>query len=131
MKLRITQNSIRIRIRKSELATLQDNLIIEDFVKFPGSDTIFKYALEMNDARKSVSANMSGSELTVSLPNQTAKDWMGTNTVGIESQIPLADGEQLHILIEKDFPCLDRPNENKSDTFWELASENTNDSDNC
>jgi len=48
---------------------------------------------------------------------------MTSDQVGIEYNIPLDGATYLHILIEKDFPCLDREQEDKSDTFWELAQE--------
>lgn len=131
MKLRLTHNSIRIRIRKSELATLKDNLVIQEQVRFLGNEKPFKFSLNIRNSVKEVTANMAGCELMLSLPTKIATNWMASETVGIETHIDLGDDDTLHLLIEKDFPCLDRPNENKSDTFWELASENTDHSDKC
>lgn len=128
MKLRLTHNSIRIRIRKSELTTLSENKLIEDTVKFPLSTDVFSYTLSISKEKNDLTAEFIESNITVIIPKQIAKDWINTNTVGIERHIDLADDEKLHVLIEKDFPCLDRPNEDKSDTFWELASDNP---DNC
>ena len=123
MKLRITHNSIRIRIRKSELVTLSENSLIAETVKFPMSTTVFSFALAIDSEAQDLTAQMSGSDLQISLPSKIAQDWMNTNQVGIENDLNLSDDEKLHVLIEKDFPCLDRPNEDKSDTFWELASD--------
>ena len=41
--------------------------------------------------------------------------------VGFEVFIPLNGTGKLHLLIEKDFPCKDRPEEDQSDFFQDLA----------
>lgn len=122
MKLRTTHNSIRIRIRKSELATLQQKQLIEESINFPNG-VLFKFALTISPSAKSVDAALTDNNLVVSIPSEQATAWITTNEVGIETNLSLSNDEQLHVLIEKDFPCLDRPEEDKSDTFWELAPE--------
>ncbi len=120
MKIRMTQNSIRIRVRKSELQTLQQNQIIGESVTFLDG-TVLKFGLKIDKNSSIVGATMDQQGLFLFIPTKEAHQWIQTNQVGIESTINLADGEKLHLLIEKDFPCLDRENEDKSDTFWELA----------
>ena len=122
MKLRTTFNSIRIRIRKSELETLQKTNLVEESIKFP-TNTLFKFALAVDEKATAVNATLEDNYLKLSIPKQEANEWISTNQVGIETHIDLSGNEQLHLLIEKDFPCLDRPEEDKSDTFWELAPE--------
>ena len=122
MKLRCTHNSIRIRIRKSEIALLQEKQIIEEGIRFP-TGVLFKFALTINKEIDAVTAKLENSQLIVSIPTTAANNWINTNTVGIETAIQVPENEQLHLLIEKDFPCLDREEEDKSDTFWELAPE--------
>lgn len=123
MKLRTTHNSIRVRIRKSELAELQKSYLIEESIRFP-SGIVFKFAISVNEETKQLKASLSDNYLELSIPKKQAVHWITTNEVGIETNLNLDDNEQLHVLIEKDFPCLDRPEEDKSDTFWELAPEN-------
>lgn len=122
MKLRTTFNSIRIRIRKSELATLQEKHRVEESIRFP-TGVVFKFVLSINEEASSVNAVLEDNHLNLSIPKEQAMKWITTNEVGIETHIALPNNEQLHLLIEKDFPCLDRPEENKADTFWELAPE--------
>ena len=122
MKLRTTHNSIRIRIRKSELALLEQKQVVEESIRFPNG-VLFKFILKIDTTVSELTASLVNNDLVLSMPQQSAKNWINTNEVGIESYINLSSEEQLHLLIEKDFPCLDRPNENKSDTFWELAPE--------
>jgi len=122
MKLRCTENSIRLRIRKSELTQLAKERRVEEKIRF-GKDVTLTFALQISDAVQHVSANFTNNNLVISLPKAKAIEWMNSNVVGIEVNNVVADDQNLHILIEKDFPCLDRPEEDKSDTFWELAPE--------
>ena len=123
MKLRTTYNSIRIRVRKSELLTLQKEHRIEESIRFP-SNTTFKFAVEIRENIEHIQASLDNHNLVLSISRQEAAQWINSNQVGIEANLELEDKEQLHVLIEKDFPCLDRENEDKSDTFWDLASTN-------
>ena len=128
MKLRTTHNSIRIRVRKSELERLRQDEAIEESIVFP-NNSAFKFALVIEDIDQDLSAALQDNYLKLSIAKATAKQWINTSGVGIESTITLPKGEALHLLVEKDFPCLDRENEDKLDTFWELASDNK--PDNC
>ena len=127
MKLRTTHNSIRIRIRKSELDILKNKGIVEESVQFP-TGLQFKFALVIHQEKEGVNATFVENNLVLSIASKEAKQWINTNQVGIETNLDLPNAEQLHLLIEKDFPCLDRANEDKSDTFWELAPDTP---DNC
>lgn len=120
MKIRTTHNSIRYRLRKSEIDTLKEKGVIVESVSFPNGLEL-KSELHISDLITSCEAGFDGNSIKISLPRDIATQWMKTNQVGIEEDLALPDGAQLHILVEKDFPCLDRPDEDKSDTFWELA----------
>ena len=120
MKLRCTTNSIRIRIRKSELDVLAKKQIIEDHVQF-GHSKAFSFGLSIQSDAEQVGAWFKEGYLGVVLPLKTAQNWINSNEVRIEVNNVISDQEQLHILVEKDFPCTDRENEDKSDTFWELV----------
>lgn len=120
MKLRITNNSIRIRIRKSELLQLAKETIVSDYVNF-GENIVFSFALRLDGSLEEVKGTFSENRIVVAIPESIAKDWMEGEEVGIETYTDTSPNEKLHILIEKDFPCLDRENEDKSDTFWELV----------
>ena len=125
MKLRCVHNSIRIRIKKSELAELDSEGIITETVSFGGT-TMFAYTLAVDALRDEVNAEYIDNLLAVHIPLVQAQKWITTNEVGIEVNKELDNGERLHILIEKDFPCVDRVDEDKSDTFTELATKKPN-----
>lgn len=124
MKIRMTTNSIRLRLRKSDLAKLQDKKILLDKVMFP-NQVIFAFALSITESN-SINANFEQGQLLVSIPKPIATQWIESEEVGIETDVKLNDTDLLHILIEKDFPCLDREEENKEDTFWELSGDKPN-----
>lgn len=122
MKLRCTHNSIRIRVRKSDLDKLDQEGQVKEQINL-GGNVIFEFSLNKASSTKIITANLQGSLLSVSLPESSAHHWIHSNEVGMEITQALSKDESLHILIEKDFPCTDRENEDKSDTFWELAGD--------
>ena len=93
-------------------------LLVDDY---PMVNDGLRLCLETRDNIDVVDAKMEDNELILSLSHQEAEQWIKTDQVGIETTINLSNNDRLHILIEKDFPCLDRPQEDKSDTYWELA----------
>ena len=99
--------------------------MITETVNFPAGSA-FSYALAISSSIEQVQATYEKNQMCISIPVTIASQWMNTNEVGIHADIPLPNGEALSILIEKDFPCNDREDEDKSDTFWELVSEETN-----
>ena len=119
MKLRCTNNSLRLRVRKSDLDTLQQEGIIAESLTF-APQIHFRFSLKISPDLAEVKAIFENNEIRVLLPIQQAQTWINTNQVGIQVTQPV-DSEALDILIEKDFPCDDRPNEDKNDTFWELS----------
>ena len=121
MKLRCIQNSIRLRLRKSDINALATAGIIREEVWFPGGEG-FTFSLAISNQNPKVSVHFETSDLRVLLPENMAKAWIDSNQVGIERYIDLPfNKSHLHVLIEKDFPCKDRVNEDKADTFTELA----------
>jgi hypothetical protein len=121
MKIRMTTNSIRLRLRKSDIADLQKSRILTDEVAFPSHNT-FSFAISITTS-DSINASFTQSQILISIPTKIATHWIESNEVGIETHLAFNENNCLHILIEKDFPCLDREEENKEDTFWELSGD--------
>jgi hypothetical protein len=116
MKFRATTNSIRIRVRKSDLEQLTTTGKIYEEVSFPGGDK-WSYGLLING--DDLTARMKDNTIIISIPKAAAMAWINSNEVGIEHHLPLDSNEKLHLLIEKDFPCKTRE-EDLADTFFEL-----------
>ena len=122
MKLRFENNSIRFRIRKSELLHLKQHGFVRDEVAFPNA--VFTYELRITDIPE-VTPELSSNKITVHIPLIKANHWLDTEEVGIYRLIDIDKDEALDIIIEKDFPCKDRPEEDKSDTFTELVDKDS------
>ena len=121
MKLRCVENSIRLRLKKSDIQQLRTSGTVSVGLHF-GQQRAFTYSLVIDETAETTNARLEQSTLLVCLPRAVAHHWIDSQEVGIEHRQPVDDHHELHILIEKDFPCLDRENEDKSDTFFELAT---------
>ena len=119
MKLRIEGNSIRLRVKKSDLNRLHTEGVVHEIVSFIKGFN-FHYELKMDEKASNIDAVFTHSTITISIPLSIANEWINSETVGLENT--LENG--LFILIEKDFPCKTRENENKDDTFQELMKNN-------
>ena len=96
---------------------------MEEYLAFDGSSKL-TYQLLVDDNVMHPTSYFDDGILQVKLPKKEATTWMNTNQVGIEHEHEIDNGERMHLLIEKDFPCIDREDEDKEDTFQELAEEN-------
>lgn len=122
MKIRCEQNSIRLRLRRSELVQLRVEKWIETAIHFPDGKT-FTWELLLDEGLPEIAARFDNSKVQIRVPADMAHRWMDAQEVSIERFQPLGAGAALHVLIEKDFPCKDRPGEDKSDFFSELMEE--------
>ena len=117
MKLRIRDNSIRVRLTRGEVDALRDNGVVSARTGFPGSRE-FQYCVESSPASVIPGAFFSDNVVTVRLPETTVLAWANSERVSIAGEQRLDDGEQLMILVEKDFACLaPRESEDESDMF--------------
>ena len=121
MKIRCEQDSIRLRLRKSELGQLRNEHKLSTTVHIPGGKSLV-WELVLDDTSSDITADLESHVLKVVLPLKDALQWMDTETVGLEAFVPNGTPHQLHLLVEKDFPCKDRPEEDKLDFFTELAA---------
>ena len=117
MKLRLEKNTIRFRVRKSDLELLNHQGFVQESVQFP--NTVFMYQLRVSGEGEPA-AEFSRNSITATIPASMATAWMKTEEVGIY-HVQHINNQTLEITIEKDFPCKDRLEEDRSDTFIELA----------
>ena len=123
MKMRCVQNSIRLRLRKSEIEELGKGATIIEEVGFPGETSSLSFSLKMADKTSDIQATCIDHQIQITIPQTQATSWINSNQVGIETFLSLQNTQQLQVLIEKDFPCKDRENEDKNDLFGDLAEE--------
>lgn len=117
MKLRVLDNSIRLRLSRTEVETVATEGLVRGRVRFAGSYT-FDYVLESSPATVKPEAHLSNNVLTVRVPQMDIENWAASDQVAIRSEQVLDDGEELKILVEKDFHCLSpREGEDESDMY--------------
>ena len=117
MKLRIRDNSIRLRLERGEVDVLRDSGLVAARTGFPGGRE-FRYAVESSPASVNPGAFFSDVTLTVRLPETVVLGWASSAQVSIVGEQRLDDGSVLNILVEKDFACLaPRDGEDDADMF--------------
>jgi hypothetical protein len=118
MKMRINGNSLRLRVSRSEVTRLLKQDRLEETIHFaPEAGATLIYALEQSPAVDAPTTRYSHNAVTVLIPADQARVWCTTDQVGIEKDIDLGRFGTLTLLIEKDFACLDRSDEENEDTF--------------
>jgi hypothetical protein len=118
MKLRIKGNSLRLRISRSEADRLLQQERLEETIHFaPQADAKLTYALEQASSVNELTVRYAQGEVTVLLPSALAHTWCSTDMVGIAERVSLGTFGSLELLLEKDFACLDRNQEENLDTF--------------
>ena len=115
MKIRIKGNSIRLRLSKSEVACFVSTGYLEEQTFF--GDNTFVYALQASGNGDELTATFEGGKITVLIPGMMIDDWPGNTTVGFSSHQQLTGMNSLHLLVEKDFICLDETTEDQSDHY--------------
>jgi hypothetical protein len=118
MKLRIKGNSLRLRVSRPEVVRLLAGECLEETIHFaPETRAKFTYALQQDPSVSRPTVQYEESNVTILIPIDQANTWAVTDQVGIAEDIRLGDLGTLALLIEKDFACLDRSEEDNVDTF--------------
>ena len=86
---------------------------LQTSVHFPDGQ-VFAWELALQEHTTDIEARFSEGRIHVQVSEAQALLWMDSETVGMERFVPIGNGAALQILIEKDFPCKDRPDEDKS-----------------
>ena len=117
MKLRLLNNSIRIRFQQKELEALHREGIIESTTRLgPTDDQQFRYVLRKDIGAKPLDAALENNCLTIGIAPSAIDALINTDLVGVSTNHEPAAGEMLYILVEKDFKCL-TPRAGEEDAF--------------
>ncbi len=126
MKLRIRGDSMRLRLKRSEVDQFAAGTSIVEETHFPGA--VLTYRLDVSE-NSNVSATFDNGVLVVSLPKSTVLDWASTDEVSLFAEQKLSGSGALSLLIEKDFKCLEpghhRDCEDDEDTFPHPGAQST------
>lgn len=109
MKIRIKGNSLRYRLSKSDVERFCSVGYLEETTNFGNQQLI--YALQKG-GHDGLEATFDSNKITVTMPATMAKEWEQTDKVGFDGI-----DNQLSLLIEKDFQCLDNVAEDQSDNY--------------
>ena len=116
MKLRVRHNSIRFRLGQSEVESLWKTGACRETIDFPGGAQL-EYMLAASASGKLV-ARFADGVVTVIIPRDELNAWHSRDHIGIRASIDVSTTENLLVLIEKDFRCIDeRVDEDQSDAF--------------
>jgi hypothetical protein len=118
MKLRIKGNSLRLRVSRSELAHLQAGGRIEETIRFAEApEAKLTYALESAAQSSPLRVRYGFHDVTVILSERQVYIWKAESEVGVYSKLDIGSAGSLDVIVEKDFACLDRSDEENRDTF--------------
>ena len=118
MKLRLLEDSIRLRLSRSEVAAADEQGLVEGRTHFPDG-SVFTFALEALRSGSDASACYARDRLVVKLPAAEISAWANDDTaVSLHGELNLPVGGSLKLLVEKDFRCVTpRGDEDQSDLF--------------
>ncbi|MEY8021792.1 hypothetical protein AB8P51_13230 [Muriicola sp. SD30] len=114
MKIRIKGNSVRFRLTRSEVEELCSEGYIKETTHFPGST--FNYAVKKSN-REEIHASFEEGIITLHVDADQLKGWASNEQVGFEALQQIDPETSLHLLLEKDFVCLDERLEDQSDNY--------------
>lgn len=115
MKIRIRGNSIRFRLTKSEVKELCETGRCSETTNF--GKGLFTYAVRVDDTVQQLQASLQPHGISMLVPPRLLNGWDQNEHVGFEDVVGLKYGEELHLLLEKDFVCLDERREDESDNY--------------
>lgn len=118
MKLRLLDDSIRLRLSRDEVVAADERGRVEGQTRFPDG-TVFKFALEALNNASAASASYTRDRMVVTLPAPNISAWAKDDTaVSLRGEAQLPHGGHLKILVEKDFRCVTpRTDEDQSNLF--------------
>jgi hypothetical protein len=115
MKIRIKGNSLRYRLTRPEVERFSKTGSVEERVNF--GPVALSYALCRTEAGE-LSATLKDNRIVLYLPAALVDEWVHTDKVGFDHRMPLNGTEDtLYLLVEKDYTCLDKVEEDQSDHY--------------
>lgn len=116
MKIRICDDSIRLRLERDEVEQVGSGATVTCATHFPDGGQ-FRYCLGVGDVA-TATASFEGGCIQLTLPHAVARHWAQDDTeVSIDVLQSLTEGS-LRLLVEKDFECLEpRAGEDQANRF--------------
>lgn len=108
MKLRLEDNTLRLRLSLEEVAAFRQDGRLETVVPLgPSVSDRLIYALQRDEMVTDSELGMSytAGRVVVRLPPAVADTWASSEEVSLRGTVAVADNQVVHILVEKDLGC--------------------------
>jgi hypothetical protein len=117
MKVRISGNKIRFRLKEPEVRKFQQRGTISEVLEF-GNDQgeQLKFTLSTTQDQQ-VSIQFQSNETTILIPKAQADDWALSDLIGFDHEVETGKGKTISILVEKDFVCMDGREEDNAGSY--------------
>ena len=117
MKVRISGNSIRFRLKQSEVKQFQQTGEIKQVTSF-GIQPEDKLSFVLKETpSKNYMIRYQVNMVILEVPATVSNEWTATELIGFEETIDTGRGAAIKILVEKDFECLDGSDTENEDAF--------------
>jgi hypothetical protein len=116
MKLRIHENSLRLRLTQKEVAQLRHSGRVGAAICF-APDRTLSYSIEIVPDSQQVSVVLDENAIRVAIPTAIAIQWADSDDVSIQGSQAVKESPELQLLIEKDFQCLHRTAAQEPDAY--------------
>lgn len=116
MKMRIKDNSIRLRLTKTDVDDLRNKKTVGSKTVVSSSE-MFQYSLQVSSEVKNISAQFIDGKISVSISAEMANILTETNEITVKGHQENGEAEKLFLLIEKDLQCLDQTEESQDDMY--------------
>lgn len=115
MKIRIKGDSVRFRLTQSEVKSLSTNGEIYDSTNFGGQ--IFSYGVILKSDADKLRISFENNRVILEMPETTGLVWFENEIITYDHTLKTTSGNELYLLLEKDFTCLDNTIEDQSDNY--------------
>ncbi|MDJ0367730.1 hypothetical protein QMK33_21500 [Hymenobacter sp. H14-R3] len=109
MKLRLEENSLRLRLSEAEVAQFASTGRVAYTIIFgPEAGQTLEYALEQlpaTDPTLAVRVRYAAGALAIEVPAKLAEEWTSTEKNGFSERVRVAANQELRIMVEKDLDC--------------------------
>jgi hypothetical protein len=117
MKVRIQRNSIRYRLRQTEVTQFRKyGSLTEELQLGNEGDEHLRFVLRKSPDPE-ITIQYSANTTVINVPEQVANQWADSEKVGFDTIIEIGNGKALKILVEKDFKCLHGIDEDTEDAY--------------
>ena len=114
MKVRLLNNTIRVRINKTEMNELSTQKYLCTKTSF--ADNFLGTYLMVLD-QESLSINLSNHRIEIKVPSSMITKMSMDDQVGFTQDISINDTESIQFTLEKDFQCLEPRAEDETDLY--------------